>query len=227
MKFQFNYKYKDRESKAYFVWNKYKDILEGKILDVGADKCYIKKYLCKRNTSYTGIGLGKDIDININLEKEKIPFDNDSFDCVLCLDVLEHLDNLHDVFDEICRVSKKYIIISLPNPYGALWSYLKKPSTYNQNQNIKFYGLPPEKPEDRHKWFFSTTEAKRFIEYKCKKNDLTVIQMDIEGGHLPKIVGFRKIIFEHFLGKYLNLLDNRDLYTGTMWVVLEKKRVIK
>lgn len=223
MNYKSKYKYIDRESKAYFVCNKYKDILKGEILDVGADKCYIKKYLSAGKTSYTGIGLGENVDININLEKEKMPFDDDSFDCVLCLDVLEHLDNLHDVFDEICRVSKKYVIISLPNPYGALWNYLKNPSTYNRNQNLKFYGLPPEKPEDRHKWFFSTTEAKRFIQYKCKKNDLTVIQMDIEGGKLPKISGIRKIIFEHFLGKYLNVFYNRDLYTGTMWAVLRKK----
>lgn len=221
MKFKSNYKYTDRESKAHYVWDKYKEILKGKILDVGSDRCYLKKYLGE-NTSYIGIGLGKEVDVNINLEKEKIPFNDNHFDCVLCLDVLEHLDNLHEVFDEICRVSKEYIIISLPNPYKMLWNYLIRLVPYNENQNMKFYGLPLKKPEDRHKWFFSTTEAKRFIQYKCKGNHLVVVQMDLKEGPPPKIMGIKKLFFKLFLKKYLNLLNNRDLYAGTMWAVLKK-----
>ena len=101
--------------------------------------------------NYIGIGLSSDnLDLKIDLEKKALPYKNNSFDVVLCCDVLEHLENIHEVFDKLCRVSKKYVIVSLPNPHSVFWSYVKH-GNYNENQRLKFYGLPAEKPEDRHK----------------------------------------------------------------------------
>ena len=83
------------------------------------------------------------------------------------MDVLEHLDNIHEIFDELCRVSSKYIIISLPNPYNDFMNFIFKGTKYNKN--LKFYGLEPEKEVDRHKWFFSSTEANNFINKRSEK----------------------------------------------------------
>ncbi|GAG42554.1 unnamed protein product, partial [marine sediment metagenome] len=68
------------------------------------DECHLKQHL-DEGASYWGIGLGEHLDQQVNLEKEKIPFPENSFDCVLCLDVLEHLEHIHQVFDELCRVT--------------------------------------------------------------------------------------------------------------------------
>lgn len=106
MNFNTDFYYINRETKAKYIWLKYKRIFKGKILDVGADKCHIKRYL-EKNTSYLGIGLGGNPDVSVDLEKEKIPFNDNSFDCVLCTDVLEHLENIHEIFDELCRVSSR------------------------------------------------------------------------------------------------------------------------
>lgn len=224
MKFQTKGNYHDRESKAFYVWSKYPDILRGKILDVGADKCYLKKHLDK-NVSYVGIGLGDAIDINVDLEQKRIPFEGNSFDVVLCCDVLEHIENIHVVFDELCRVSKEYVIISLPNCHSAFLSYLKY-GDYPEHQHLKFYGLPLEKPEDRHKWFFSTEEAERFIRYRAKKNNMEIDQMDVEGSRAPKVGVIEKLTFKFLLRKYFYLLpqsSNRNLYTGTLWAVLKRE----
>jgi len=35
----------DRESKAEYLYSKYKDIFKGKVLDVGADQCFLKQHL--------------------------------------------------------------------------------------------------------------------------------------------------------------------------------------
>ena len=45
-----------------------------------------------------------------------IPLDNNSFDCVSCLQVLEHIpDNTYaKAISELARVSKKYVLISVP-----------------------------------------------------------------------------------------------------------------
>jgi hypothetical protein len=201
MKFQTKGNYHDRESKAFYVWSKYPDILRGKILDVGADKCYLKKHLDK-NVSYVGIGLGDAIDINVDLEQKRIPFEGNSFDVVLCCDVLEHIENIH-----------------------AFLSYLKY-GDYPEHQHLKFYGLPLEKPEDRHKWFFSTEEAERFIRYRAKKNNMEIDQMDVEGSRAPKVGVIEKLTFKFLLRKYFYLLpqsSNRNLYTGTLWAVLKRE----
>ena len=55
---------------------------------------------------YTGIDLGGTPDITIDLERaDRLPFDAAAFRCVVCSDVLEHLDNLHAVFGELLRVA--------------------------------------------------------------------------------------------------------------------------
>lgn len=162
MIFQTDYAYTGRKTKARYIYLKYQPILVGNILDVGADHCYLKEHLGNK-ANYIGIGLSSDkLNLEIDSEKQPLPYGDRSFDVALCCDVLEHLDNIHEVFDELCRVSKKYVIISLPNQHSVFWSYLKH-GDYNEHQHLKFYGLLVEKLKDRHKWFFSTEEAKRFI----------------------------------------------------------------
>ena len=134
MQFHTDFKYTSREDKPEYVWWKYGEILRGKILDVGADECGLKRFL-PEGAEYMGIGLGGSVDVAIDLEKERLPYEDNSFDCVLCLDVLEHLDNLHEVFDELCRVTGKYLVISLPNPWASFVGMLRGGITSIQNSH--------------------------------------------------------------------------------------------
>jgi hypothetical protein len=214
MDFFCDYKYKDRESKSQFVYEKYKSILINSVLDIGADQCYLRKYL-PVEVKYTGIGLGDSPDlIKINLEKQPISLPDNSFHTVICLDVLEHLENIHEIFDELCRVSSRYVIISLPNPWCDFMHCLQF-KKYNEAQNMKFYGLPKEKPIDRHKWFYPPSEAREFIEYKSLRNKMKIIDLFIENHENP---GIHKKA-ENFFRKDMNF---SDLHQGTHWWVLEK-----
>lgn len=47
----------------------------------------------------------------IKYNGKKIPFKNNSFDCVMVVDVLHHDKNPHQIIKEAKRVSKKYILI--------------------------------------------------------------------------------------------------------------------
>ncbi len=228
--FHTDFKFTNRSTKAKFVYEKYKQILHGKILDVGADQCSLKTHLGK-NVEYKGIGLGNNPDLQIfDLEKEKISFPDNSFDCVLCLDVLEHLENIHEIFDELCRVSKRWVIVSLPNPWSGFMTFLQT-QKYDRDRNIKFYGLPKEREFDRHKWFFSSSEAKDFVKYRAKKNSMGIIDLYVENSNnsglfvpsnwrqkrlLSKIINARSLLFR-------NDVHFPDLYEGTSWWVLKKK----
>lgn len=214
--------YKTRKSKAKAVYKKYKHALTGKILDVGADELYLKKYL-PTSAEYTGIGLGNNPDlIKFDLEKSKFPFKNNSFDTVLCLDVLEHVDNIHEVFDELCRVSSKWVIISLPNPWAELFATIRQ-KRFSKHKLTKFYGLPPEREPDRHKWFFASSEALKFIEYRSKKNKFAIKEIKITNDtkNLPFLIMVKLKLAKMLL--FRKDLELNDLYSHTIWWLLEKK----
>lgn len=97
----------------------------GFILEVGAADGYIS-YLMK--------GQGKDVitsDISadacrrakrfkLNLlicDGRHLPFKDDTFDCIVAGETLEHIKNMGYILAELQRVSKKRIIISLPHEH--------------------------------------------------------------------------------------------------------------
>lgn len=221
MTFTTMFQYTDRKTKAEYVWLKYRQILQGRLLDVGADACYLKEHL-EDGTQYCGVGLGEGVDRVIDLEKEPLPFPDGSFDCVLCLDVLEHVDNIHAVFDEVCRVTSRHAIVSLPNAWLDFYNMLRY-GEYRPGQPMKFYGLPVDPPSDRHKWFFSAEEAKAFVVHRALLNKMRIVQMDheawgVEGYGFNRFVRIwaRRILMRPSL-------NTDNLYAGTVWAVLEKE----
>ena len=219
MNFEKDLKYKNRKEKLEVFYNRYKDILVDSVLDVGADECLLLDYLPKE-VKYKGIGLGSDNEnlIKINLEKEKITLENNTYYTVICLDVLEHLDNIHEVFDELCRVSSKYVIISLPNPYNDFMNFIFKGTKYKKN--LKFYGLEPEKESDRHKWFFSFTEACNFIMERGIKNNFEVVDFYSKVGKK-----WNSLIIKIFFRLFFRGVNIEDFQHGTMWWVLKKNKI--
>jgi len=199
-------KYTNREERAEYVALKYGGFLKGKVLDVGCWNKDLKKHL-DSSVEYVGIDIAGNPDIFVNLEKEKIPFQDNSFDAVVCTDVLEHLDNFHEAFDELCRVSKKYLIISLPNCHS---SSIKKIIT--GQGGLKFYGLPPEKPKDRHKWFFNYEEAEDFVVKRAECNNAKVIDLST----LPS-GRFLNLFFKILFGK-----KYKNITFPCLWALIEK-----
>lgn len=84
------------------------------LLDLGSGKgTFIK--ICKNNgLKALGLDTAKD---NINFEKDKLPFEDNSFNFISMIAVIEHLKNKEIIMNEIKRVSKKdaSLIITTPN----------------------------------------------------------------------------------------------------------------
>ena len=135
-----------------FVW-------EGSLLDVGCRSTNLKHALPDGSDRYCGLDVSPPAEILGDVEAG-LPFQNESFDSVVALDVLEHTDDIYKAFAELCRVAKKYILICLPNAYE-----IKARIKYLLGCRLSGkYGLPVEPPPDRHRWLFSLDEARLFVE---------------------------------------------------------------
>ncbi|MBJ90944.1 MAG: hypothetical protein CMO98_13945 [Woeseia sp.] len=129
-----------------------------KLLDVG---CRTKdlKPLLSGCVSYQGLDMKNAPEvIGCNLEKG-IPLPDDSFDVVVALDVVEHLDRAHFMVKDMMRVARKGIVISLPNMY--YWTFRLN---FLLGKGISGkYTFPPIPPDDRHRWLLSFEESVDFV----------------------------------------------------------------
>ena len=198
--------YTDGASKARYLADKYRAVLGGSVLDVGCGRRSLAGCL-PRPDLYTGVDFKAPCDVVVNLEADPLPFEADSFDAVVCLDVLEHLDAAHRVFDELCRVARSRVIISLPNP--------ARDFLFNVYQHgagkLKYYGFPGENPGNRHRWFFGFEEAERFVRESAARNGWAVEQLDSahDGG------------LYWLNGKGEDVLDHPNLTRGQLWAILK------
>ena len=56
----------------------------------------------------------------------ELPYKNSSFDLIVCTEVLEHLEDPTKALKEILRVSRKHLIISVPNePFFMISNFLR------------------------------------------------------------------------------------------------------
>lgn len=216
MKFDTEYTYSSRTDKPRYVNEKYQDILQESVLDVGADQGLLEDEL-DDSVEYWGIGLGDGVDEMVDLEEDGIPYEDDTYDCVVCLDVLEHVDNIHHVFDELCRVANEHVIISLPNPWASFMRLLRD-GYYSKNLPMKFYNLPVDGPTDRHKWFYGPQEAERFFAGRAAKNDAAVVQMDREESVKSPL---KRFVYRTGLKIVLDGdIKPADLMSGNVWCLI-------
>jgi SAM-dependent methyltransferase len=132
------------------------------ILDLGCRDKVLKGQI-PNSVTYQGIDHESNSDNEIlayNLESG-VPFEDNSFDLVVALDVLEHLENIHSLLSEAIRVAKKDLIIALPNIY--YWKFRVK-FLLGMDLDKKKYRLPPQKILDRHRWITSYRSSLEFIE---------------------------------------------------------------
>jgi hypothetical protein len=199
-----------RQSRPEFVLSKFPEVFTGTVLDIGSDAGVIKGRLGDENV--TGIDLNPSADILLNLDEvERLPFEDGKFSAVLCLDVLEHLENLHRMAGEAIRVSSQFVLISLPNP----WS-LARLRLARGNGSIPHYGLPDDPPEDRHRWFFSYLEALRYLS-GLQSGSLRIRRlMTVEKAVVSPIRWFRQLL-------YFDPDRYRNRYVHTLMCLLEKQ----
>ncbi|MBI3881378.1 MAG: methyltransferase domain-containing protein [Verrucomicrobia bacterium] len=201
----------ERRLRSEYIAARFRPLLKGKVLDVGCDRALLKQLV--PGLDYFGIDIGGTPDRVVDLEKENaVPFPDNSYDCIVCSDVLEHLNNIHHIFAELIRVTRGHVVLSLPNN----WTNARRPVARGKGA-IGHYGLPVNPPEDRHKWFFSLTEAEAFIKGQQAKVPFEIVEMFAMVKPRFGPLKMLRQLTAGSQGQYLNR------YAHTLWAVLKKK----
>ena len=123
------------------------------LLDVGCGEAYVLEYLKEKlpHIRLHGIDVDKEAlkqaraQLSWNDDTPlyrgdvlNLPFADDSFDLVICLEVLEHLEPPWRAVEELARVSSRDILVSVPNqPLFSLANFLR-------GKNWPTWGEDPE-----------------------------------------------------------------------------------
>jgi len=98
-----------------------------KILDVGCGEGFTLSRFKEKNIGKelegidyleTAIELGRKNHPDLKLKQGniyKLPYKDNSFDLVICTEVLEHVERPQEALKELVRISGKYIMLSVPN----------------------------------------------------------------------------------------------------------------
>lgn len=208
MRYYTPFRFQDRPGRARYIAEKYAPLLTGSVLDVGCDQRYLRSHLVRPDL-YTGADMGPPADVIVNLDRGELPFAPSSFDAVVCTDVLEHLERIHSVFDSLCRIARRSVIVSLPAPLNNLLGDVGRGAEGWK----KFYGLPVDPPADRHRWFFGFEDARRFLTERGLRNGWRIEQLDCEWdgcGNWKSPDG-------------RELLADPNLRKGGLWCALERE----
>lgn len=108
------------------------DNLNGDILDFGCgSKPYISLF---KFNSYIGVDFVNDghshenENIDFYYDGKKLPFENNSFDSIICSEVFEHVFNLDEVLNELNRVLKTDGVILITCPF--VWKEHELPNDF-------------------------------------------------------------------------------------------------
>jgi SAM-dependent methyltransferase len=185
--------------------------ISGRVLDIG---CHTRALEAARpDLQYVGVDVAGQPDVRLDLESvDRLPFADRSFDAVICCDVLEHLDNLHLIFAELVRVSRRYVVVSLPN----CWTAARRPVARGKGA-IGWYGLPPTPPADRHKWFFALSEARDFALAMAEKHALSIAEMRVAEKPRPALLRWARRLRQPRQIRYLNQ------FAHTLFILFERQ----
>lgn len=171
--------YEDREGRNRWASSIVRSFPGNKLLNLGGGgKRHLAKHLGSQ-WSVHEIDITGDCDTILNLDQiDRLPFEDEFFDTSCAFEVLEHLEQFHLIANEMYRVSKSTVLISLPNA-AVEARYIFRNQRCRDDAVMhgvysKFNGLPLVAPEDRHRWWFTFEDIIRYFLYFEAENNCTV-----------------------------------------------------
>lgn len=128
------------------------DHLVGKnAVDVGSGRAFLADKISKKNFDTTACDINQPAYLKekfphihfVEGDVENLPFEDKSFDTVICTHTLEHVRHLSKAMDELRRITKKRLIIVVP---------MERPYEFDFNLHLNFFTYP---------WMFLNHVGKR------------------------------------------------------------------
>ncbi|WP_370452665.1 methyltransferase domain-containing protein [Marinifilum sp. N1E240] len=121
-----------------------------KVLHIAPEQCFFKRFKALPNLDYTTGDLESPI-ADVHFDVQEIPFEDASFDVVICNHVLEHVDDDAKAMREMYRILKPngFAILQVPmdtdNPKTMEDPTVTDPKErehlYRQKDHVRLYGL--------------------------------------------------------------------------------------
>jgi ubiquinone/menaquinone biosynthesis C-methylase UbiE len=138
-------------------WHQVDEVLKlnpKEVLEIGVGNKTVSNYLKNQGVSMVTLDIDKELEPDIVASVLKIPLEDNSFDVVLCAEVLEHLPfgDFPRALKEMKRVTKKFIVLSLPQWGWMFYFGLKLPLLKKITIFFKIPGILKHKPSQEHHW---------------------------------------------------------------------------
>ncbi len=125
------------------------------VLEIGVGDGVFRDYI-KNNTaiSYTSVDVADDLHPDVLGSVTKLPFADNSFDVVCAFEILEHLpfDQFEIALQELARVSRQKVILSLPHFGPPIQLYIKIPFLPPLHISFKIPFPKKHKFNGQHYW---------------------------------------------------------------------------
>jgi hypothetical protein len=153
----------------------------GTLLDLGARDGALRRSL-PDTIVYRSADIHPGCDFVVDLE-HSLQFEDRSFDYVVALDVLEHVNDFHGAFHELLRVAREAAIVALPN-----MAFLPHRVSFALHGRLRTnkYDLGPAGPTDRHRWLTTSAQSETFMLSQADSGRLRLTTVIREaGGNRP------------------------------------------
>lgn len=179
--FKTTYDVKGRFCSYWHQINEIVTVQPTKVLEIGIGTGFVTKYLRERGVDIINIDVLHTLKPNITASVLAIPFSNEIFSIVACYEVLEHIpyENFTRALEELARVSRKHVVLSLPDITTVYRFFLELPKTKSIKRLIPhpFHRSPPHIYDGDHHWEIGKQYYNlRKIKSDIKKTGLEIIK---------------------------------------------------
>lgn len=198
------------------------NMTSGNILDLGVGQWEYISLLTKQNMRVIGLDISSDLlkiardhdDVNVNLirgDLAHLPFKNGVFDLIICLSVLEHLNNPEKLVQKIKLLSKEAGVVIINIPW--LWDILFHPVMTIFHRVLD--SIRKGKPNLFALVIFSSIGSSTINELKLRRWIFMLIRNDSRRDSIEKYAN------AHISGK-LEHFDHKHWFTPNEWIMLLK-----
>jgi ubiquinone/menaquinone biosynthesis C-methylase UbiE len=184
----------DTKERFISYWHQINEVISlnpKEILEMGIGNGFVRNYLKEKGIKIKTLDIDKRLNPDVAGSVLEIPFIDESFEVVVCYEVLEHLpyNDFPKALKEIYRVSRKHVVLSLPDVTTVYRVNIELPKIRRPIK--KLIQRPFYKP-DQH-----TFDGEHYWEIGKAGYPLERIELDIRQSGLNIIKTYRVFEFSY------------------------------